>query len=159
MKILKTSLVLLFIGINFVAQSQIKVYNFDQLEPLLHQENDTTYVINFWATWCLPCVKELPAFDKFNRENQSRKFKMLLVSLDFGKDVIKKLEEYKLKHNLSPEIVLLDDPDANAWIPKIDKEWSGAIPATLIYRNKKWQFYGHSFTYDELKKEIEKFIN
>jgi thiol-disulfide isomerase/thioredoxin len=141
------------------AYAQIKVYDFEAFEPLIHQENDTTYVLNFWATWCLPCVKELPAFERLNQENKNKKFKMILVSLDFGRDVLKRLLDYKLNQKLSAEIVLLDDPDANAWIPKIDKDWSGAIPATIIYRNEKWQFYGHSFTYEELKNEIENFIN
>lgn len=158
-KIIKTSLLLFLISYSLIARSQINSYQFDDLEPLLHQKNDTTYVINFWATWCMPCTKELPAFDKVNRELSSKKFKMLLVSLDFGKDVITKLESYKTKHKLSAEIVLLDDPDGNTWIPKIDPNWSGAIPATILFRNNKWQFYGHSFTYEELKTEIEKFIN
>ena len=158
-KILKTCLIFFFIGIAFIAQSQIKVYNFDELDPLLHQNNNTTYVINFWATWCIPCVKELPAFEKVNIEYKSRNFKMILVSLDFGKEVNKRVEDFKIKRQLSADVIILDDPDGNAWIPKIDKDWSGAIPATIIYRNDKWQFYGHSFSYEELKNEIEKFIN
>jgi thiol-disulfide isomerase/thioredoxin len=153
---LKSGIVIFFLAFAISVQSQIQVYNFDELEPLLHQENDTTYVINFWATWCLPCVKELPAFERINQDYKTEKFKMILVSLDFGKDVLEKLEAYKIAKGLSAEIVLLDDPDANAWIPKIDKNWSGAIPATIIYKNKKWQFYGHSFNYEELKTEIEK---
>ncbi|MDP2161100.1 MAG: TlpA family protein disulfide reductase, partial [Flavobacterium sp.] len=81
------------------------------------------------------------------------------VSLDFGKEVIKRVEDFKIKLQLSADVIILDDPDGNAWIPKIDPDWSGAIPATIIYRNEKWQFYGHSFSYEELKTEIEKFIN
>ncbi len=156
---IKKIFILLFFTVNFVVYGQVKVYDFDHFEPLLHQENDTTYVINFWATWCLPCVKELPAFEQANLEYKNQNFKMILVSLDFGKDVIKRVDEFRNKRQLSAEVLILDDPDANAWIPQIDKNWSGAIPATLIYRKNKWQFYAHSFTYEELKTEIEKFIN
>lgn len=159
MKLFKTSLILIIFSLTLSSFGQVKVYDFEGLEPLLHQNTDTTYVINFWATWCIPCVKELPAFEKVNTEYKSRNFKMILVSLDFGKEVIKRVDDFRNKHQLSAEIIILDDPDANAWIPKIDKNWSGAIPATIIYRKNKWQFYPHSFSYDELKKEVEKFIN
>lgn len=159
MKILKTSLILFFFGLILSAQSQIKVYDFEEFEPLLKQNNDTIYVINFWATWCIPCIKELPAFEQANSEYKNQRFKMLLVNLDFGKEVIKRVDDFRKKRMLSADIIILDDPDTNAWIPKIDADWSGAIPATIIYRNDKWQFYGHSFTYEELKTEIEKFIN
>lgn len=159
MKTIKTSIILFFLSLIVSGYAQIKVYDFEEFEPLLKQNNDTTYVINFWATWCIPCIKELPAFEKANTEYKSQNFKMILVSLDFGKDVIKRVDDFRNTRQLTAEVILLDDPDANTWIPKIDKDWSGAIPATVIYRNDKWQFYGHSFTYEELKIEIEKFIN
>ena len=69
-----------FILVNVYSQSKplkvyekdgitLKSYNFDGLQPFLNQKNDTLYVINFWATWCVPCVKELPIFEKINNEN------------------------------------------------------------------------------------------
>lgn len=159
MKILKSIFILFFLSLALSSFSQIKVYDFEEFETLLKQKDDTVYVINFWATWCIPCIKELPAFEKVNSEYKNQNFKMILVSLDFGKDVIKRVDDFRNTRQLSAEVLILDDPDANAWIPKIDKDWSGAIPATVIYRNNNWQFYGHSFTYEELKKEVEKFIN
>lgn len=159
MKFLKTTLILLFLSLISAGYSQIKVYDFKEFEPLLHQNTDTTYVINFWATWCPPCVKELPAFEKINSEFKNRNFKMILVSLDFGKDMLKKVDDFRKKRGLSAEIIILDDPDSNAWIPKIDKQWAGSIPVTVIYHKGKWQFYDHSFNYEELKAEVEKFIN
>lgn len=159
MKSFKIISVLFFLSLFGTGYTQIKVYDFEEFEPLLHQDNDTTYVINFWATWCIPCIRELPAFEKVNTEYRNQNFKMILVSLDFGQGVIKRVDDFGTQHQLSAKIIILDDPDSNAWIPKIDSEWSGAIPATIIYRNDDWQFYGHSFTYEELKNEIEKFLN
>lgn len=158
MKPLNSLLIFFLLVFVQLGYAQIKVYNFEEFQPLTQQQNDTTYVINFWATWCIPCVKELPAFDQLNREYQGKKFKMILVSMDFGKDVVKRVDAYRKKKNLSPEVVILDDPDSNSWIPKIDKDWSGAIPATIIYRGNKWAFYDHDFTYDELLTEVKKFI-
>ena len=70
-----------------------------------------------------------------------------------------KLIPFIKNKNLQSEVVVLDDPDQNSWIPKIDKDWSGAIPATLIYSRNKRKFYEQTFTYDMLNKELQEFKN
>lgn len=137
----------------------LKSYNFDGLQPYLNQKNDTLYVINFWATWCVPCIKELPHFEKLNQKYKSGKFKMILVSLDFPKMIESRVIPFIKNKNLQAEVVVLNDPDANSWIEKVAKEWSGAIPATVIYKNEKRKFYEQSFTEEELETEIKSFIN
>lgn len=136
---------------------KIKSYTYEGFESYLNQKNDTLYVINFWATWCVPCVKELPHFEKLNAKYKSGKFKMLLVSLDFPKLVESRVLPFVKNKNLKAEVLLLNDPDANSWIEKVASEWSGAIPATLIYKNDKRQFYEKSFTEEELESEILSF--
>ncbi|MDY0090432.1 MAG: TlpA disulfide reductase family protein [Flavobacteriaceae bacterium] len=137
----------------------LKSFDFDRLEPYLNQKNDTVYVVNFWATWCVPCVEELPHFEKLNAEYKERDFKMLLVSLDFPKMAESRVIPFIKEKDLKAEVVLLNDPDANRWIEKVSKDWSGAIPATLIYKNNIREFYEKTFTDDELASEIQKFIN
>ncbi|RAR46311.1 TlpA disulfide reductase family protein [Flavobacterium lacus] len=138
---------------------KLKSFNFDGLQPYLNQKNDTVYVINFWATWCVPCVKELPHFEKLNQKYKGGKFKMILVSLDFPKMIESRVIPFIKNKNLQAEVVVLNDPDANTWIEKVAKEWSGAIPATIIYKNEKRRFYEQSFTEEELETEIKSFIN
>lgn len=130
-------------------------YDFQSLEPLLKMQNDTTYVINFWATWCKPCVEELPNFEKLNATYQHQKVKVVLVSLDLPKQVESGLIPYILRKELQSKVVHLKDPDANAWINKVDPQWSGAIPATIIYKANKRKFYERSFTYEQLEKELK----
>jgi len=137
----------------------IKAYDYEKLAYFLNQKNDTTYVVNFWATWCVPCVKELPHFEKLNQQYKGKKVKVLLVSLDMAKMVESKLLPFIKKKNLKSDVVLLRDPDSNNWIPKIDKSWSGAIPATLIYNKKVRKFYEKSFEYDELEKAVNEVRN
>lgn len=131
----------------------IKVLDYSGLAPLLAKENDTTYVVNFWATWCKPCINELPAFEKLRENYSNEKVKVLLVSLDFPDKLETQVIPYVRKH-LKSEVILLDDADANNWIPKISKKWSGAIPATIIYKNKNRIFYEQSFNYAQLEKEV-----
>jgi thiol-disulfide isomerase/thioredoxin len=142
-----------------VNSQNITEYNsFEDFEFLLKQDNDTLYVVNFWATWCKPCVMEMPYFQKVNEEYQGQKFRMILVNLDFGKDYKKRVKEFIVIRKLSPEVVILDDPDGNKWIPKVDSSWSGSIPATVIYGRDFRYFYQEMINYEILNNIVSKHI-
>ena len=134
------------------------VYNFDSFEPLLYKEDNTTYIVNFWATWCKPCIEELPYFEKVNAEFKEDNVKVILVSLDMPNMWKSRLEPFVEKKGLKSEVVILDDPKQNTWIPKVSEEWGGGIPATLIYNKGKRSFYERGFTYEELTTELNQFI-
>ncbi len=142
-----------------VEQIDLKVYDFNGIQKYLNTQNDSTYVVNFWATWCAPCVKELPYFESINKNYKDKKVKVLLISLDFPNKYESSLKPFILKHILQSEVVALNDPDSNNWIPKIDEQWSGALPATLIFNKSKRQFYEQSFEYDALEDELKQFLN
>ena len=138
--------------------NDIPVYNFEQLEPLLYTKSDKTIIVNFWAMWCAPCVKELPYLQA--QVNNNPEVELLLVSMDFPKDIETKLKPFLKKNNISAKVVLLDDPDANTWIDKIDPNWSGALPFTIIFNNKKRTFHERTFeSLQELEHEVNKTIN
>tara|TARA_A100001011_G_C14295705_1_gene838323 strand:+ start:1134 stop:1505 length:372 start_codon:yes stop_codon:yes gene_type:complete len=121
---------------------------------MLHQEGSKTYVVNFWATWCAPCIKELPYFEALNK-NQN--IDVLLVSLDFPQHKESRLLPFIIKNQLQSKVVHLDDTNENFWINAIDTTWSGAIPATIIYNNQKRGFYERLFTQKELETLVESF--
>lgn len=121
---------------------------------MLHQEGSKTYVVNFWATWCAPCIKELPYFEALNK-NQN--IDVLLVSLDFPQHKESRLLPFIKKNQLQSKVVHLDDANENFWINAIDTTWSGAIPATIIYNNQKRGFYERLFTQKELETLVESF--
>ncbi|MCB0570707.1 MAG: TlpA family protein disulfide reductase [Phaeodactylibacter sp.] len=123
----------------------IPIYaTFDKIEPLLHIHNDTTYIINFWATWCAPCVAELPHFDELVDAYEGQKVRVILVSLDFPRQFETKLAPFVREHQLKPTVVALADGRYNDWIDKVSPEWSGAIPATLAYKGEKVAFLEQS---------------
>jgi len=145
----KIHFLLLFILLPFLGRAQdVKVVNFDQLEQIWEEANDTLYLINFWATWCQPCVEELPYFMQVNEEMKNEKFKMILVSLDFPRQIESRVIPFLEKHNIS---------DANVWINRVNKDWDGAIPASLFIKNEKKAFYDHALNYEELKKITQDF--
>ncbi|WP_035336129.1 TlpA disulfide reductase family protein [Dokdonia sp. PRO95] len=141
-----------------VEGSNIKALDYDGLEYYIENHPSETLVINFWATWCAPCIKELPAFEKLEEEYKSKDVTVLLVSLDFP-DQLEALKTFVDKKKLQSEVLYLDDGDANNWIPKVSDSWSGAIPATLITGSKRKKFYERSFTYEELEQELNTLIN
>ncbi len=139
--------------------AELPIYNFDQFEPYLNKEDDQVYVVNFWATWCKPCVEELPHFEEVNKKFGDKNVKVVLVSLDMPKMIQGQLIPFLKKRNLSSEVIVLDDPKQNDWIPKVSEQWSGAIPATVIYNKDKRAFYEQTFSYDQLVTELNKFLN
>ncbi len=153
--ITSTGLVIIWLLSSFTVEHQPRVLSFNDFEPHLYFSNDTTYLVNFWASWCTPCVDELPAFEKIAEEFKDDKVKVLLVSLDFPKQIESRLIPFIKRNDIQSEVVVLNDPDANKWINSVNPDWSGSIPATLMYNNKNRIFHEGVYTYDELKKIIE----
>lgn len=116
------------------AQS-VKVIKFGDLHRILTTQDDTLNVINFWATWCGPCVKELPYFEGLNKTQQ--KLRVLLVSMDDIKTLETKVKPFVKQRKIKSKVVLLDEPDLNSWVDKLVPEWSGALPMTLILNAKR----------------------
>jgi thiol-disulfide isomerase/thioredoxin len=138
----------------------VQVLNYDQLKPLLHNVSDTTYVVNFWATWCAPCVQELPYFLALDSMYRDQPFRLILVSLDFKKDYLRKLEPFVKERKLEEYVVVLEDNRANYWIDDIDPSWSGAIPATLVFRADRRAFLERTFHHvNELSDIVKPFLN
>ena len=136
----------------------LDIYDFEGLKPFLTTETDKIYVVNFWATWCAPCIKELPYFEAINTVYGDRNVEVLLVSLDFPKKYDSHLKPFIKKNQLKSKVVALNDSDSNSWISQIDPSWSGAIPATIIFNKDKRQFYEQTFTYEALETELKKFL-
>ncbi len=139
--------------------SSVPSLDYAQLKPLLQKKDDTIYVVNFWATWCAPCVKELPYFERLGKEFKSKNVEVILVSLDFPKQIETKLIPFINTKQLLSKVYVLDDTNESFWIGDISEQWSGALPATLIYSSNKRVFYEQSFTYKSLKTAVQSFLN
>lgn len=134
---------------------ELEIYDFEGFNKFLNRKDEKTYVINFWATWCGPCVKELPYFEKLNAEYKGEGVEVILVSLDFPHVYESKLKPFILKNKLKSKVVVLNDDNENKWINAIDKSWSGSIPATIIYTKNERKFFERSFTFEELEEEVK----
>ena len=142
--------ILLLFSCNEPSKDTIEVVDFEGLYNKIDLSDDKTYVLNFWATWCAPCVKELPYFEEVNKQSQDKNTEVILVSLDFPSQIETKLKPYLKKNKIKSKVILLDDSKMNTWVPKVSEEWDGGIPATLIVNSSNYNFYPKPFKKEEL---------
>lgn len=147
------------------AQTQDGPYAFTTYEAfddfaaahLAPRSADTTYVVNFWATWCGPCVKELPYFEQLHAagQHEGQPVHVTLVTIDLAMAYETSLLPFLEKQQLQAEVVGLRDGDANAWIDRVDPSWSGAIPITVFLRGEQRTFFEKAYhSYAELVADL-----
>lgn len=143
----------LLIGITAFAQNP-KAIKLKGLQEIIQKQSDQVLVINFWATWCAPCIKELPFFEELN---QNKLVEVILVSMDYDLDQnTEKVDRFVARKKLQSRVLVLTESDPNSWIDKIDKRWSGALPATLVINSRTGK---REFVQGELGEgELEKLL-
>lgn len=131
-----------------------------QLQERIRQAGpNTTLILNFWATWCKPCVEELASFEQLHEQYAGQDVEIILASLDFKSQLKKRFEPFLLEKQLKSEVILFADQDANTWIPEIHALWDGAIPATLVLRGKTRLFHLGKFEqYEDLEGFVQPFL-
>ena len=130
-----------------------KIITFEEFEVVLNKDSDKLRIYNFWATWCAPCVKEMPYFEMASQKNDS--IELVFISMDDGRNP-ERVTNFMEKRNIKSPVFLLDDVDYNKWINKVNPEWSGAIPATMFIKpDGERHFHEGELEESELKKLIE----
>lgn len=142
---------LVFLLLSEGKAQEVQIVKFDQVEELMKSSTHEYILINFWATWCAPCVKEIPIIEKFAAENTQ--VSVTFISLDFASKV-DKVTNFVTRKKMKSRLLLLDDLDYNSWISKVDPSWQGTIPATLLINTKTQsrQFVAQELAPGELEK-------
>lgn len=148
--------ILLLTGVlTATAQEQAKIVKLPELQEIITSKGDNIKVINFWATWCAPCVKEMPLFEKLGQDRKDVKVTLVSMDLDLDPDPAK-VHKFVARKKLQSQVLILDEKDPNSYIEQIEKTWSGALPATIIVNSKTGQ---RKFVEKELHEgDLEKLI-
>lgn len=147
---------ILFFSILTVDAQDIEVLKFSELQKKILTSDAPLTVFNFWATWCAPCIREIPYFDNYA---DSPDVEVYLVSLDFVEET-QKVRKFVEKKGVKSKVLHLDEEEYQSYLAKVSKEWTGVIPATLFV--DKWgKFYFHEqeFTRKELDDMIKGYLN
>lgn len=151
----KLLLILSFVLPVSVFAQQAEIVKLKQLQDHINRETDNIKIINFWATWCAPCIKEMPLFEKIGAERKDVEVTFVSLDLDLNpkpETVYRFIDRKKIQS----KVLILDEKDPNVWINQIEKGWSGAIPATIIINGKTGQ---RKFVEKELHEgDLEKLI-
>ncbi|RLZ06544.1 TlpA disulfide reductase family protein [Faecalibacter macacae] len=160
MKFIKIFSLIAILGFSKINAQEVKVIKYEELFQMVNQPTDQLIAVNFWATWCGPCVEEMPHFVEVSEQyKENPNFKILFVSMDRVKQ-LEKVKQFINDYKINAEVVLLDDNKRmNEWIPAIDKSWSGNIPVTVFYQNgEKVHFVGQDMSKNELEQNVKTFI-
>jgi len=128
------------------------------LKTRIESPSDTVYVVNFWATWCQPCVKEIPEFNKIPNFYRQRPVKVIMANLDFANQKEQRVVPFIKDNKITHEVIMTITPRGGEWIESIDKSWSGAIPATIIWHKGKYYFHEGETDYIKIKEWIESLL-
>lgn len=103
----------------------------DELKAISANETDKLRVVNVWATWCAPCIEELPAFVTINRMYRGRKFEMVTICGDEAENEERALKILNDK-NVSCRNVLFSSDDPDVLVEALDPKWEGGYPYTVV---------------------------
>ena len=101
------------------------------LAKLLKNDTDELLLVNFWATWCGPCIIEYPEFVTIQRMYGERDFQFVSVSMDTPDQLEKALKFLKGKASAVPNY-LMDTEDKYEVIKVVGEDWDGSLPITLL---------------------------
>ena len=114
-------------------------------------------LVNFWATWCGPCREEFPDLVKIDNEYKG-KIDFITITLDFEEELTTGVPKFLREMKAEMPTYLLTSADENTLIASISKDWSGALPFTILYNENGEITYSRQGKVDPetLKGEIEK---
>lgn len=137
----------------------MELNSLSELKKSVHKNDDKLYILNFWATWCKPCVEEMPHFDSIAKAYSNSRVELIFVSLNQPKEQ-KMVQRFIERKNILSTSVILNEKNPNEWINKVDSAWSGSLPATVFYKNgEKLFFYEGEINGELLTEKINLYIH
>jgi thiol-disulfide isomerase/thioredoxin len=128
------------------------------VKRLIRNREGKVLLVNVWATWCVPCVEEFPDIVKLSHSYDAKTLEVVAVSADYPDEVDSKIIPFLKKQKVPFKVYVAKFDDQQDFINALDPEWSGALPATLIYDQHGRQRFFHvgQQTYEQFKDAVDK---
>lgn len=128
---------------------------------MLKRTGERPLLVNYWATWCDPCREEFPDLVKIDKEYRAKGLDFIAITLDDLADINTAVPRFLRAMKATMPVYLLNVSDPEPAIKSVDREWSGALPATFLYNNKGEVVYKHfgRIKTEELRTAIEKVMS
>lgn len=143
---------------SFSYEKEIPVVDETWLRNKIENRNGKILFINFWATWCVPCVEEFPDLVKIYKEHKGSEFEFLSVSVDISSEIETKVIPFLKEQSAEFPVVLVEEKRSEQVINLINPEWNGAVPVTVIYdeHGKRQEFIPEAKSFDAFHTSIER---
>ncbi|MBN8583627.1 MAG: TlpA family protein disulfide reductase [Ignavibacteria bacterium] len=161
MKTIAGIIALLFFTLTLQSQEVKTITSTDEYKELLDNSKGKVVLVNFWATWCPPCVKEFPELVKLYNDYKSKDFVLLFISLDDKSEYDSKLLPFLKKQGVDFTSYFGNFSNPETIMNYVDKSWQGEIPFTGIYNKDgilSKTLMGNK-TYEQFETEIKKYMD
>ena len=159
-KLLISFFIIVFLsGLNTATGQNIPKWKLSDLQAAIANADKPT-IFNFWATFCKPCIEEIPYFQELTKKYESAGVQLVLISLDLSEAYPKQIASFATKFKFDAPVKFLDETNADLFCPVVDSSWSGAIPASLFVNNKTGyrKFYEEQISKKKLENEIQSMV-
>jgi thiol-disulfide isomerase/thioredoxin len=140
--------------------ARARAINAEEMQGLLKRDSNHPLLVNYWATWCDPCRDEFPDLVKIDKQYRAKGLDFIAITLDDLADINTAVPKFLREMKATMPVYLLNVADPEPAIKSVDREWSGALPATFLYNNKGEVVYKHfgRIKVDELRAAVEKLV-
>jgi thiol-disulfide isomerase/thioredoxin len=117
---------------------EVTLITASQFRQILDHHKGKVVLVNLWATWCIPCIREMPDLSKLQTDFGDKGLKVIGISLDEAEDLHTRVKPFFEKRSVSFVSYLQSEPDPQQVVGVLDENWEGVLPTTyLIDRSGK----------------------
>ncbi len=143
-----------------VADIELRPVDEEGYQEALSEHKGEIIVVDFWATWCPPCVESFPKLVEFDAEYRDKGVAVIGASVDFpGTEA--EVKEFIEKHNAEFQNLFVEAENMNSFISSVSSDWGGGVPAVFVYDRDgelAAQYIG-SAAIDQAKNKVDALLN
>ena len=134
----------------------LEVYDLAKLQQEIQKSGAKVTLVAVWATWCMPCIEEMPVLDAYYQQHRADGFRVVGLCTDDRADMADKIQSVLERSKVSYRMGLLTPGGEDAFFKGVDLEWDGQLPKGLVFdaNGKKVDAFSQAITREALDAKI-----